>query len=215
METLDAIRTRKSIRRFGSTPVAEKEITLMLEAAIMAPSGANRQPWKFIVVRSQERKEEMADVIKNSCLTLPSLLKGVVEDPDRIAAMLKKRFYMVSLFFVSAPVVFVILVKREDNFLWKCYTAMGMDRYDAFRKFGYTDILSASAAIENLLLAAHELGYGACWMNVPFMAKDNLEKLFDVEYPWEILAMIPVGVPAHNPRKPERKKVEEVSLFID
>ncbi|MBU7024348.1 MAG: nitroreductase family protein [Theionarchaea archaeon] len=45
METLDAIRTRKSIRRFNPDPVPEEDIAIMLEAAIMAPSGANRQLW--------------------------------------------------------------------------------------------------------------------------------------------------------------------------
>jgi nitroreductase len=77
------------------------------------------------------------------------------------------------------------------------------------------NILSVSAAIENLLLAAHDLGYGACWMNIPFMAKGPLETLFGIEFPWELLAMIPVGSAAHDPRKPPRKKVEDVTLVID
>lgn len=215
METLDAIRTRRSIRRFQPTPVPERDITTMLEAAGMAPSGANRQPWKFIVVRSQTRKEEMAQVIKESTSALPDLLKGVVEDADQLGEMMKKRFYVVSLFFVDAPVVFVVCVERGESFLWKCYTKQGMDRYDAFRQFGYVDLLSASAAIENLLLAARNLGYGSCWMNIPFMAKDGLENLFEVTDPWEVLAMIPVGVPAHNPTAPARKPLEDIAVFID
>jgi nitroreductase len=215
METLDAIRTRKSIRRFNPDPVPEEDIATMLEAAIMAPSGANRQPWRFIVVKSEQRKREMTECIKKSCLELESLLKGVVENPEKTAEALKKRFYLVSLFFGTAPVVFMVLMEREDIPLLKCYTNHGMDEYEAFAQFGYVNILSVSAAIENLLLAAHDLGYGACWMNIPFMAKDSLETLFDIESPWELLAMIPVGIPAHNPRKPPRKRVEDVTLVID
>jgi nitroreductase len=215
METLDAIRTRKSIRRFNSTPVPEKDIATMLEAAIMAPSGANRQPWRFIVVKSEQWKRKMTECVKKSCLELESLLRGVVENPEETAEALKKRFYLVSLFFGSAPVVFMVLMEKEEIPLLKCYTNQGMDEYEAFTQFGYVNILSVSAAIENLLLAAHDLGYGACWMNIPFMAKGPLETLFGVESPWELLAMIPVGIPAHNPRKPPRKKVEDVTIVID
>ena len=215
METLETIKARRSIRRFRSTPIPKADIVTMLEAASMAPSGANKQPWKFIVVRSQNQKEEMANAIKDSCSTLPELLKDVVKDADHLSEMMKKRFYVVSLFFVDAPVVFVVCVEREESFMWKCYTKQGMDRYDAFRQFGYVELLSVSAAIENLLLAAHELGYGSCWMNIPFMAKDALENLFEVSDPWEILAIVPVGVPAHNPTAPARKPLEEIAVFTD
>ncbi len=215
METLETIKARRSIRRFQSTPIPEVDIITMLEAAAMAPSGANRQPWKFIVVRSQNLKEEMANTIKNSCSALPELLQDVVKDADNLSEMMKKRFYVVSLFFVDAPVVFVVCVEREESFLWKCYTKQGMDRYDAFRQFGYVELLSVAAAIENLLLAARDLGYGSCWMNIPFMAKDALENLFEVSDPWEILAIVPVGVPAHSPTAPARKPLEEIAVFTD
>ena len=89
METLKTIRTRRSIRRFKSTPVPEKDVFTMLEAATMAPSGANRQPWKFLVVKSRKRKEDMAQVIKDSCSTLPALLEGVVENPAQFSEMMK------------------------------------------------------------------------------------------------------------------------------
>lgn len=215
LETLEALKTRKSIRRFQPTPIPEKDITVMLEAAVNAPSGGNQQPWKFIVVRSKKWKKDMADIIKDSCKTLPQLLEGVFENPHDVAKRMEKRFYVVSLFFVGAPVVVVVCVKQEDNPFLKCYTNQGLTYYEAFTKLGYIELLSASAAIENLLLAAHDLGYGACWMNIPFMAKDALEGLFNIEDPWEMLAMIPVGIPAHDPKKPGRTPVEKVTTFID
>ena len=214
METLECIKARKSIRRFRPDPVPREDITRMLEAAAMAPSGANRQPWKFFVVMSRELKEKMAEIIKQSCETLPSLLEGVVENPVQFGDMIKKRLYVVSLFFAEAPVVFVVCVKEEENFLMTCYTKTGLTSLEASKKFGYVDVLSGSAATENLLLAACDLGYGACWMNVPFMAKDQLEALFCIEPPWQILAFVPVGVPAHDPKKPPRKKIEDISVFI-
>jgi len=215
VETLECIKIRKSIRRFCPDPLPEKDIITMLEAAAMAPSGANRQPWKFFVVRSCKKKETMVETIKKSCELLPSLLEGVVENPVQFSNMMKKRFFLVSLFFAEAPVVFVACVKQEEPPLQGCYTTRGVTPLEVYKKFGYVDVLSVSAAIENLLLAACDLGYGACWMNIPFMAKDALSDLFAVNPPWEILAFIPVGIPAHDPKKPVRKKIEEITTFID
>lgn len=63
MEILEAIRTRRSIRRYKITPVDDKAIELVLEAARWAPSWANTQCWKFIVVRDSNIKSELANTL--------------------------------------------------------------------------------------------------------------------------------------------------------
>jgi len=50
MEAIEAILTRRSVRRFSDQPVSEEEITLLLRAAMQAPSAGNAQPWHFVVV---------------------------------------------------------------------------------------------------------------------------------------------------------------------
>jgi len=59
MEVKEAILKRKSIRGYKSTPVPEDKLNAVLEAARMAPSGANRQPWKFVVVRDKEKIKQL------------------------------------------------------------------------------------------------------------------------------------------------------------
>ena len=59
MELKDAILQRKSIRGYKDTPVPEDKLKAVLEAARMAPSGANRQPWKFVVVTDAEKREKL------------------------------------------------------------------------------------------------------------------------------------------------------------
>ena len=61
MELKDAILQRKSIRGYEDKPVPEDKLHAVLEAARMAPSGANRQPWKFVVVRDSEKRQHPAD----------------------------------------------------------------------------------------------------------------------------------------------------------
>ncbi len=59
MEVMKAIRERRSTRRFKKEPVPDEFITRVLEAARLAPSGSNRQPWHFIVIRDAETKSRM------------------------------------------------------------------------------------------------------------------------------------------------------------
>ena len=69
MEVLEAIRTRRSIRRYKTTPVDDKTIELVLEAARWAPSWANTQCWRFIVVRDSNIKDELANMIGDNRAT--------------------------------------------------------------------------------------------------------------------------------------------------
>ena len=62
MEVVEAIKTRRSIRRYKTTPVDDKTIELVLEAARWAPSWDNTQCWRFIVVRDSKIRDELANI---------------------------------------------------------------------------------------------------------------------------------------------------------
>ncbi|MCS5423000.1 MULTISPECIES: nitroreductase family protein [Psychrilyobacter] len=57
MNTLEAITTRRSICKFKNTPLPEGSLHTILTAATQAPSGKNRQPWNFVIVRGDKRNE--------------------------------------------------------------------------------------------------------------------------------------------------------------
>jgi len=63
MEVLEAIKTRRSIRKYKATPVDGKTIELVLEAARWAPSWANTQCWRFVVVQDKDIKNKLADTL--------------------------------------------------------------------------------------------------------------------------------------------------------
>lgn len=73
MDILPEIKNRRSIRKYTSQEVTQEQIQLLIEAARLAPSGSNMQPWDFIVVSSQEMKEKIcrADHDQNWMLTAP------------------------------------------------------------------------------------------------------------------------------------------------
>ncbi len=65
LEFYEVIRTRRSVRSFRKDPIPEKVLKRVLEAARVAPSGGNRQPWKFILVRDDKLKQKMISVCNN------------------------------------------------------------------------------------------------------------------------------------------------------
>ena len=63
MDAIEAIMTRKSVRNFSAQEINEETIDKLLKAAMAAPSGVNKQPWKFVVVKSKEKREEIIKVM--------------------------------------------------------------------------------------------------------------------------------------------------------
>ncbi len=61
MDFYEVIRTRRSIRSYKPDPIPDHVLRRILEAARIAPSGSNRQPWKFIIVKDEKIKERLAD----------------------------------------------------------------------------------------------------------------------------------------------------------
>jgi len=65
MDLFEVIKKRRSIRRYKSDPVPDEHLKKIFEAARLAPSGGNRQPWRFVIVRDPERKKELARASRN------------------------------------------------------------------------------------------------------------------------------------------------------
>lgn len=60
-EFLKVIRERRSVRQFTAEPVSNEDLEKILEAGRWAPSGKNTQPWKFVLVKSREKRKELAE----------------------------------------------------------------------------------------------------------------------------------------------------------
>ncbi|MEM3407247.1 MAG: nitroreductase family protein [Nitrososphaerota archaeon] len=82
MEVFEAILKRRSIRKYLNKPIEEEKIIKILEAARWAPSGGNRQPWRFIIIRNEEKKIELSKIAYNQ--------KFIKEAPLVIAICNKK-----------------------------------------------------------------------------------------------------------------------------
>lgn len=199
----EVLKTRRSIRKFKSTPVPDEDIHKIIEAATFAPSGGNKQNWHFIVVKSRDLINKMKEAVR-------AIVEGFALRMESPTA--KQEFLNYSNYFTvfeQAPVVIAAVMKPYDSM-----TARLLNRY--FKKGEYkttAGIQGVCAAIENLLLAAHALGYGGCWMTGPLIAKEKLESLSGINPPDELIALIPIGLPEEAPKIPPRKDVNEVITF--
>jgi nitroreductase len=86
MDFLELVRSRYACRSYQSRPVEQDKLLRVLEAVRLAPSGSNRQPWKFIVVRDDDVKRELVRACANQrfIATAPVVVAGVGLMPDRI-----------------------------------------------------------------------------------------------------------------------------------
>ena len=86
MDVHTAIRTRRSVRAYRSDPVPEESLKKILEAARLAPSAANRQQWKFVVVRDPEKRKQLSQAAHHQGFVgeAPVVIAAVALEPERV-----------------------------------------------------------------------------------------------------------------------------------
>ncbi len=171
----------------------------MLDAARLAPSATNDQPWHFIVICDKQLIKQMQDMVN---ARIDDLLESLT-DEDRKLRVRKHRFY--SNYFVNAPVVIAVLAHP-----WPADASPDYQRphYDL-------GLQSVSAATCQLVLAATALGYASCWASGPIeFAGAELEAMLDVREPWRLVALVTVGAARRWPEPRPRRSLEEIATFI-
>jgi nitroreductase len=183
MEVLEAIRTRRSIRRYKTTPVDDKTLELVLEAAHWAPSWKNSQCPRFIVVRDDKTKNQLADVLWGNPI------KGTANSSDGAIR--------------TAPVVVVACAE-----LGKSGYNVGKPATD---KGDYWYMFDVALAMQNLTLAARSLGLGTVHVGL-FDAK-QVADILEVPPGFCVVSMTPLGYPDEEPAARPRKGLSEVVFY--
>jgi nitroreductase len=130
---------------------------------------------------------------------------------QRLAAY-KSNYYT---FFEHAPVVIVVFMEAYDAGTNRVLSKMGYSSEDIKRLRPLPGLQSVAAAIQNMLLAIHALGYGSCWMTGPLVAQEGFEKLLGYGKEKFIAALLPIGVPDEDPPARSRKPLEEMMKVIE
>lgn len=193
---------RRSIRAYHQDPVSDEDVLKLLEAARLAPSSGNRQPFRWMVVRRLETRTRMAEVVK---VEVAARLRA--SRPDLAADLEAYSGQFVS--FSAAPVVIVPVYRSNSPSSEPVVAGQVSSALDAAVR---DSLFSVAAAITQMLLAAPTLGLGACWMTGPLVAEEQLASLLGVSRDWRLAALIPVGYPAERPSSPRRRPLARLVI---
>jgi nitroreductase len=198
MDVSEAIRKRRSIRKFKPDPIPEEKIRLLLESARLAPSGTNTQPWRFIVIKDNDTKKKLQEAAHNQrhinrapvIIVCCADLKAFKEFPERVDELIESG---------------ALPEKTREVFV--PYLKKGMDTVtkDAL-------IVAAAAnvaiAVEHIVLQAVEIGLGTCW--VRWYEDDKVKEILDIPEHVEVMALLPVGVPDEEPFPRPRLSLDKI-----
>ncbi len=207
MELQQAIETRASVRTFTEKAVPVNDLREMVRRAGLAPSINNSQPWKFYAITDQNILKAMANKVQ---LKIDELFPDVVEDSN-----VKSTVNFFSTIFVKAPAVIAVAIEPYKSISDKLlnHSDLTHDDMNALRNF--PDIQSMGASIQNLILSAVDLGYGACWLSGMLVAREELEEILKIEKPYRLVTFVAVGHPEGVTKPKPKKDVDEIFSVIE
>lgn len=168
MNTLDCIRTRRSIRKYTGQPIDDDQLKTVLTAAFQAPTANNLRPWEFIIVRSPNALQHITSIHPYAKM-LPEAGCGILVCGDKN---------------INAKVGYL----TED----------------------------CSAAIQNILLAAHDIGLGTVWLGIHPREEriDGFRKLFQLPEHIVPIGMVAIGHSAESKEAPDRYDPSKIHMEV-
>jgi len=183
------IHTRRSVRKFKPTPVPEQDIQRIIDAARMAPTSGNQQPWKFLVISKRETIAALKDGIIESSMEYYRNNPEIADSEESF----RERVKSVSDAYMSAPVYIVVLTDNNSKYA------------------SYND-KDGPLAAGYLLLAARALGYGTVFIT-DSIPESVTKEVLNIPDHYTRVCITPVGVPEEWPETPEKKDLESFIAY--
>jgi len=208
---------RRSVRKYKDRQVPEYLIRRMLEAGRFAPSAGNAQPWKFIVVRDKEVIDEMERDIITWCKIFKFFIDWRTSPLGRRMAWL---FSQVSIRVKRNqlhPIPFGAICLIADGKLRAFHGAPTVILLLEDRRGVSRPQVDVGCCGQNMVLAAHGMGLGTCWVGFVELLKYGLKwrRRFGVEFPYRFCEAICVGFPVGHPNGMIEREVMEVDWYED
>lgn len=197
LSLLDGIASTRSIRRFTEDPIPDDDLSKILFSATRAPTGSNRQGFRFVVLREGPVAVEAKGLLGTAFRqgwgekrAGDGYDKGTGADADSPKARTARAMQQFVDNFERIPVVVLPCVELRHN--------------------GLQDGASIYPAVQNLLLAARSLGYGGVMTGWHRLVEDELRALIGVPEDFAIAGVVPLGKPAGNHGPVRRRPVAEL-----
>lgn len=203
-EFLTLVRKRRSIRRFKKDPVPDELITKIIDVARWSMSGANAQPWEFVVVKNKRTIKKIAELYSERQMSFVcnAELSRSPELRHHQVVYASKGL----LPFKDAPVIIVVCGDPRTVEA----TVLGAHLNDAeFTTFH----MNMANPVTMINLAASALGLGAQWVSMLPIWEASLKSLLGIPELYRVYTFIPVGYADYKPKGSWRRKVEEITHY--
>ena len=183
MDVMQAIKERRSIRKFRTDPVPDEALNTILEAARWAPSWANSQFWKLIIIRDAETKTKLA-------ATLQSRKPGGKNSAAE-----------------AMPHVPIVIAACAERGLSGCHTQEEVKGQPSTDKGEWWLMFDVGLAMQNATLAAHSLGLGT--VHIGAFDTEAVVKILGIPDNLVVVELMSLGWPDEHPSPRPRKEVSE------
>jgi len=186
---INLIQRRRSVRVYKTGKVSDQQLKTILEAARWAPSGANTQPWEFVVTRDRGKMKQVREIYAREWR------QRKIEDPVNYKGIKKD--------YVGDVSVLVLVCGDPRTKLVYLTTRQPSDREKLFQA-------SVANAVQQMMLAAASMNLGTVWVSVREEVEPELRQLFNVPEPLRLLWVVPIG---HARTWPKAKRRRPVATF--
>jgi nitroreductase len=196
MDYWDAVKNRRSIRKFQDSPVPKEIVDAIIETARFAPSGSNRQSWQFGVVTDKPLKNRLALAAGQLWIgTAPLVIALCTEVTLNLARETDEHALIVENLRYTPELI--------------SYLKKYPDQRTVARLFDKSNTLIAG---EHIVLTAASYGLSSCWIGLVDVTEAS--RALNLPEDYACLYLIPIGYAAEEPRKISRKPVGEIA-FLD
>lgn len=185
----DVFNTRRSVRKYKSTPVPPEHIEQILQAAAMAPTAGNQQPWKFLVLN----EPEVIQKLHTACI---ERAENYHKGQDYTEEEFKEKMEGTNKYYgdiFAAPVFIIVLTDGESDH-------PGYNKWDGPLAAGY------------LLLAARALGYASVHFT-DSIPKEVTKEVLEIPDRYTRVCITPIGIPQKWPEPPPKKELNELVSY--
>ena len=185
----DVLKNRRSVRQYRPDAVPEEDINRIIDAARLAPTSGNQQPWKFLVVRDKDKIDRM----KEACVKEALAMFDEHESKTETREQFENRYRRGTSGYFSAPVYIVVLTDNHSKYA-------AYNHWDGPLAAGY------------LMLAARALGYGT--VHITDTIPDSVTKtVLRIPDNYIRVCITPIGIPVEWPDSPRKKSIEEFLAY--
>jgi len=197
MEFKSVVETRRSIRQFRPDPVPDDYLTQILDAARLAPSGGNVQPWRFVLIKSLEAREKLKEFTLGFVASAPLTIVCCSDlNANRSYRERYKELRQAGAFEGVA-----LDVPKSSS---QPASTMNEDQIK-----GYLN-LNTAIAVEHMILRATDLGLGSCW--VMMFNRKELASWLQLDSNLYPVCLLPLGFTDQKPLPRPRKTIAEIMV---